>query len=214
MLSDSFLEKCIARYSCQSCAKKELADIDVIIPISYCATPGGLTAATRENFISALRYAAEFPHAVIAFCNAGYVFAGAEEVERSEKWKIIRESAISQNRILEARLIANSIQEAQAIRTRLNAANTDPRRILLITGTMHAPSAWLIWHKVFPGSEIFIRCIPYRTEYQSNHPVIVQHSAALWFAANLLRHILILLFGISFVRRFHHWVSTRKSPAK
>jgi|GEM_PF-2173054 len=211
MMSNRFLERCIAWYTCASCVQKEPTSADVIIPISYCATPQGLTRATRENFLHAIRYARLFPRATIAFCNAEYVFEGASHIESLEKRQILKEASIPDELIMEATPITNSVEEAYAIRARLTQTNLLPRHILLITGAMHAPSARLIWRKVFPEAKIVIRCISYRYETQPDHPIIVQRSSMRWFATNIIRHGMLLMLGLRITARFHHLVSMPKS---
>lgn len=213
MILNRFLEQCVTWYSCGSCAEEEPADVDVIVPISYCATPQGLTRATRENILLAVRYARQFPHAVIAFGNAEYVFKNASHIESSRKRHILKEAAIPDELIIEADTIKNSVEEAYAVHARLTEANARPRRILLITGAMHAPSARLIWSRVFPEAGIFIRCIPYAYEIQADHPIIVQRSSMRWFAANVMRHLMLLVLGLRLTARFHHIVSTRESAS-
>ncbi len=209
MTLNNVLEKFIGWYACESCQEKEPDTTDLIVPISYCATRQGLTAATRENFLLAIHYAKQFPNAVIAFSNAGYVFEGATEIESSQKRQILKKASIPDTSVLETGQTSNSIQEAQAIRRGLGERGRMPRRILIITGAMHAPSARLIWRTAFPEAEIFIRCIPYRMETQKDHPVAVQRSTPIWFAANIVRHILILIFGLGITRRFRHHVPSK-----
>ncbi len=206
-----FLEKCIAWYSCASCTQKEPTDADVIVPISYCATPQGLTRATRENFLLAIRYARQFPRATIAFRNAEFVFPGAAQMESTDKRKMLTEAGIDAERIREAGIITNSVEEARQICARLQDAGIQPRHILLITGAMHAPSARLIWRKVFPKAQILIRCIPYEYETQPDHAIIVLRTYGQWLAANIARHLMLLIFGLSITGRFRHRVSPPRS---
>lgn len=211
---DHLLEKCIAWYSRGSCGKGEPITPDIIVPISYCATTQGLSRATRENMMRAIQYAKRFPDAVIAFCNADYVFAGAAEIERSEKKRLLRESSIPDASVKEAAVIANSVEEARAIQRCLTENRIPQQRIIVITGVMHAPSAHLIWKRVFPEAEIAIRCIPSALEAQADHPIIAVRSSARWFAANVIRHFMLLILGIGITGKFHHFVSSPKSRAR
>lgn len=208
------LEKCTAWYARGSCGENEPATPDVIVPISYCATPRGLSHATRENMARAIEYAKQFPHAVTVFCNADYVFAGAAEIERSEKKRLFRESSIPDVSVKEAGGITNSVQEARAIRACLTENRIPQKRILLITGAMHAPSASLIWRRVFPKAEIAIRCIPSALETQADHSIIAVRSTSRWFIANVIRHLMLLTLGLDITEKFHHLVSSPKSDAQ
>ena len=211
MILGRFLEKCVAWYSCGSCAQKEPVDIDLIVPISYCVTPEGLARATRENFLLAVRYARQFPHATTAFSNVEYVFQGAACLESSQKHRILKEYAVPDDLVIETEPIVNSVEEARAIRTRLDSVRMQPRRILLITGAMHAPSARLIWGAVFPEAQVLIRCIPHEYEAQADHPITALRTRIRWLAANIARHLMLLALGLRITARFRHLISHGKS---
>lgn len=207
MTAHRILERFIARYSCGLCRQTEPASIDLIIPISYCTTPYGLTRATRENVLQAIRYGKRFPSASIAFSNAEYVFEGAAEIESSQKRRLLCDAQIPDSSVLEAPPIMNSIQEATAIRELLDRSHIQPARILIVTGQMHAPSARIIYKNSFPKAEIFIHCIPHHLETQKDHPLAAQQTPLKWLVSNLGRHIFVLTLGLTVAARFHHRAS-------
>lgn len=201
------LRKFIQWYSEKSCDQESHFAPDVIVPLSYCTTPQGLTRATKENFLNAIAYWQKWPHAPISFGNTRYLFHDAAERESHFKAALLRENGVPEHSVLEAGPIMNSVEEARSINVRLSQADIHPARILIITGSLHARSARLIWKKIFPRTEIMIRCIDYRLETQKDHPVFVQRSLIPWCLANVIRHTGLLIFGLTISSLFHHRAS-------
>ena len=178
--------------------QSDVRDIDLIVPISYTTKRDELVDATKENLLRAVAYKKIFPTATVVVSNCAYTFPGAELAEEKFKRQILEKESIE---FVSAAAMNNSVQEAEQIR---KALDFEPRRILIVTGQMHARSARLIWGKIFPAADIVVRCIDYKSEWQKDHPVRVQRNAYVWAFANVARHILIRTFGLSFVARLHH----------
>lgn len=82
----------------------------------------------------------------------------------------------------------------------------DPKVILIVTGEMHSRSAWRVYHKIFPDTKILITCIPYRLEFEKNHPIKAQTTLWNWFLANIGRQAILRIpfLGFRIVRSAQH----------
>ena len=183
-----------------------IPNVDLVVPVSYTTTPSRLTRATEENLRLAMFLFERFSGALMAASNCSYPFAGAEVRELDLKRLItLGDKPLP---IIWAAPMRNSVEEAEAIKTALACCSKKcrPKRILVVTGEMHSRSARIIWQKVFPDAQIFIRCTPYRCEYQEDHCVEVQRSGWVWLGANLARHVLLRIFGLR-IRSLRHRAS-------
>lgn len=177
---------------------RDVANIDLIVPISYGTKKDGLVNATRKTLEEAISYKKLFSKAVLVFGNCAYTFAGAEIREKELKESILRENAIEE--YISASGINNTVEEAELIKKTLPFS---PSRILLVTGEMHARSARFVWRRVFPNAKIIVRCIKHTYEYQKDQPIKVVRSGYKWFFANLARHLLLTFFGLR-IRHLKH----------
>lgn len=178
-------------------------EVDVIAPLSYGARPDGrLANGTAEAMALAIACQKEFPKTIIAFGNAPHCFPGAEMVESRLKKELLLQAGVAS--VLETRPVFNSVDEAYAVRERLNRAGIHPECIIVIAGQFHSRGARLIWKKVFPESTIVLRTFSYRLEYQADHPVFMQRGVKRWVAANLLRQIMLILLGLRITGRITH----------
>ena len=199
------------------CKRYSLKKPEIIVPLSYGATPEGPTTQTYKNTIMAGGFWTKLPHALIVYGNAGYLFEGAIEVENAKK-RTLQQMKVPDDQILYAGSINNSIQEATAIRDTLEARRIKPNRILLCTGEMHSRSIRAIWRYFFPKGEILVSGGIFGEEYQWDHPVFLERGPWRWLMANIMRHIgfraamycerylPFIPFTPATLARVHHWV--------
>jgi uncharacterized SAM-binding protein YcdF (DUF218 family) len=168
---------------------------EVIAPLCYGCLDDRLADSTETIVRRAAEYARKFPHARIAFSNATHCFAGCEARCSEMKAAIFEEEGIAPERILEADPMANSLQEAEAIRRRLDHASIRPRRILVVTGQIHSRRARLVWSRTYPSAAIMLKTVEYLNECQPDHPVLLQRSYWKLFTMNVVHHAVLQVPG-------------------
>ena len=172
----------------------------LIVPISYSTGRERLVKATEAIAHLAAKLVLKNTGAVVVLSNCEYTFLGAEEVEWQFRRDLFAKYGVTAHR---AGNMNSSVEEAQAISRCVAAYKFPAKRILVVTGPMHSPSARLIWEQVMPDSDITITCIDSELEYQPDHPVFIQRTAWKWFFANVARQILLWTIGLR-VGRWHH----------
>ncbi|MBI3630722.1 MAG: YdcF family protein [Candidatus Sungbacteria bacterium] len=161
---------------------------DIIQILSYGTLPTRLTEATMETTFRGAQIWRHSQDAIIVFGNAEYLFHMAAHTEARYKRDMLRKYGVPDSRMMDIGAINNSVQESMATRNALQEARITAKKICLVTGSMHKPSAYAIWKYVFPEANIFVSTIPYWREVQSDHPVLVQRGPWRWLAANMARH--------------------------
>ena len=172
-----------------------VAEPDVITPLCYGCLEDRLADSTETILRRAAEYARRFPSAKIAFSNATHCFLGCERRCSELKAAVLEDEGLSPDRILEAEPMANSLQEAEAIRRRLEAASIHPERILVVTGQIHSRRARLVWKRAYPSSTIMLKTVEYLNECQPDHPVLLQRSYWKLFTMNVVHHAVLQVRG-------------------
>lgn len=192
--------------------------IDVIVPSSFGVLPDRLSKATRASVERAIYFNRFFPKSLIVFGNCSHCFPGSGDFEFGEKIAIFCER---QTPFVNAGNIVNTITEAEAVKECLGDSHSGmqkaPKKILVISSIIHAPSAQLIWQEIFPKAKIFIAYIsddPW-LEVEPNHTIWAQRTRWGWFLANVFRHAVLRLPFIGFwlARRFVHPTSVKSSSS-
>jgi hypothetical protein len=143
----------------------------------------------------------------VAHCCCSYPFEGAEKVERDFKWKLIERICKGKRvQIVQGGQIINTVVEAQNIAKALDDEGIDPKTILVVTSQAHSRSAYWIYTRMFPWTEIYLKIFPFENEYQADHPIPDQRTPWRWFIMNVLRQCALWVFGLNFVAKIKHAV--------
>lgn len=177
---------------------------DVLAGPSYGIAAGGdLTNASREVFVGIARMAARFPEAAIVFGSVRY-FAGYPEAECD--YELLRKIDFLRlklkdviNKVVYAGPVMTTIEEAQKCKEALAQAGIFPRHVVLIAGPAHSRTAKYVWEKVFPGVRTSVQSIPFGEETQPDQKMIFGRWPSVWLAANVARHIALLILGMRIV---------------
>ena len=184
--------------------------IDVIVPLSYNTLPRELCSGTRAAFMKALELKQWCPGALFMFVNCAHSgFPGCAQREYELKKEILAAGKGRWNNhwpdsYICAGEAVNSVTEAETIRTMLVSP---PKRILVVCGEIHSHSVRSIWEKVFPDTQIIIRCFPHTQEYQKDHPFFVVRSSWVYFATRVVRQVLLRTIGVRNLGKLSHRAS-------
>ena len=172
-----------------------VTDPDVIAALCYGCLNDRLADSTETILRRAAEYARHFPQSRLTFSNATHCFPGCESRCSELKAAVLQEEGIAPDRVLEAEPMANSLQEAEAIRRRLDQASVQPRRILVVTGQIHSRRARLVWRRTYPSSTVMLKTVEYLNECQPDHPVLLQRSYWKLFTMNVVHHAVLQVPG-------------------
>lgn len=180
----------------------QLENFDIIVPVSYTTLREKLTLASEINMVDAISIAKHSTKAPIIYSCCEYTFEGSADIEGKYKRALLKRLGHC-GKVIRAKNMNNSAEEALVIRDELLYENISARRIAIVTGEMHGRSARFIWEKVFPNAAVFVFCVSHTYEYQPDHLVKLQRGPWRWAFANVARQILLHIFGLR-ISRFHH----------
>lgn len=181
--------------------------VDLMALVSYCTMPEKLTRATACITLKGIEWwRSLYPSPVVAISCCSYPFPGSADIEYEYRKAKLDQAGV--DRVIRARDMENSFQEAEAIHDAATDSeqNLNPRCILVVTGQMHTlfGCAREIWRWAFPHARILITCIPWKYEFQPDHPVKMQQTGWRWLRANLERRTGMYILGPDMLKQYHH----------
>ena len=183
---------------------------DLIVPLGYgLLKNGSLPDATVRAFWRASALAAAHPHAVVVLVNQNYLGNGAHETERMRKLELMRRSPFSERMRIALVPCWNSISEAWSALAEANLCGADTRDIVVICDEAHMRSAKVIWSHLFKGSRIMLSSI--NADWEKEHVLPFCRSPWRSLVSNITRYLLIRVFGVRLMSRFHQPVGRAAS---
>ena len=147
----------------------------VIVAISYVTGRNRLMKATEQHFSFALDFAADMDDSgrtCVAHSCCWYSFYGADQVERRFKKGLIYTICAGKAvQVVEGSPMINTVVEAQNIKKALADAGIRPATMLVVTSQAHSRSAYWIYSRLFPRTEIYLKIFPFENEYQDYQPI-------------------------------------------
>ncbi len=172
--------------------------VDVIVAISYGATPTALT----NGGIESLKTAAEIyrknsnENTVVAWG----VFTPTSASEIMFREKALEAFGIKAENQSYIGPVASTIEEALKIKEVL--AGRLHKTIVVVAGAGHSRRAQLVWRKEFSESNIQIVSFVWRQEIQKDHPMLALRNRWAWISLNMALYLIFLTpFGYAYFRK-------------